>query len=463
MHESDPDAGVPVAYMNVGEDYPDPFDPGPDDNPALADDNGFALAVEHEARRVRIREATRAKVAAERQGSDAPPIDAGTLAEILARPAEPPHRVEGLIPSEAGTLIVAQRKTGKTTLELNLARSLILGEDFLGRFPVRKITGRVTLMNYEVSAAQIARWAAEVGIPGDRLFLVNVRGRRNPLTHPEDRAALVAALKAQATETLIVDPFGRAYTGASQNDSGEVGAWLTDLDYFTRGEVGAVDLILATHAGWNGERSRGSSALEDWADSIITLTRDPDDERVRFLKAMGRDVEVDEDQLSFDPATRLITLTGSGSRKEAAKTRHLDAVVQAVVKAAEAQPGITGNKLLDAIRQAGCPCQKGDELKAAALAVQRGALRIEMGPRKAKQYYSASTSPDVPRRTPAGDVLTSPDLPYIDGGGQQGDVRPSTSPETNPTCQVCEKPLHPSVVDGGFTTHPACQQEGAAA
>src|SRR5687768_13005377 len=60
----------------------------------------------------------------------------------------------------------------------------------------------------------------------------------------------------------------------SQNDPGEVGAWLIGLDQFTRTEVGALDLVLATHAGWNGERTRGSSALEDWADSIITMTRD---------------------------------------------------------------------------------------------------------------------------------------------------------------------------------------------
>lgn len=62
----------------------------------------------------------RAILAAE--GHDEQPFDAGTLAEVLARPAEPAARVDGLIGWEASTLLVAQRKVGKTTLVLNLAR-----------------------------------------------------------------------------------------------------------------------------------------------------------------------------------------------------------------------------------------------------------------------------------------------------------------------------------------------------
>ena len=46
-------------------------------------------------------------------------------------------------------------------------------------------------------------------------------------------------------------------------------------------------LILTAHAGWNGERTRGASALEDWADVVITLVRDPDNDQVRYLRAEG--------------------------------------------------------------------------------------------------------------------------------------------------------------------------------
>jgi hypothetical protein len=398
----------------------------------------FGQLVEQEAGKLRVRAAARALVDAEQRATEpVAAFDAGTLAEVLARPAEPPHRVEGLIPSEASTLIVAQRKTGKTTLELCLARSLIIGGDFLGRFDVRPIAGRVGFLNFEVSAGQLARWARDLGIPDDRLYLVNLRGRRNPLANPEDRAMLAAALRAQQVETLIVDPFGRAYGGQSQNDSGEVGAWLTDLDYFARGEVGASDLVLSAHAGWNGERTRGSSALEDWADSIITLIRDADDDSIRFLRAMGRDVEIDEDRLSFDPTTRLLSMTGAGSRKAVAKVRHLEDLVPAVVQVVKGSPGITGYKLAPALREAGHSCQRGDEIKAAALAVERGLLRIESGKRNSKQYFTAAetpTYPDLPRPTPTGEVLTYPDLPYRSGVGQRGMSEPHL-PRTCPSCE----------------------------
>ncbi len=187
----------------------------------------FAFAVERQAYDLRVREAARVKGAAEKAG-EIPPFDAGLLGELLARPAEPPHRVDGLIPSDAAALIVAARKTGKTTIELNLARSQITGEDFLGRFAVRPITGRVGFLNYEVSAGQIARWADEVGVPRDRLYVVNLRGRRNPLGDPDDRARLAERLGEHEVESLMVDPFGRAYTGQSQNDPGELGpGWQT--------------------------------------------------------------------------------------------------------------------------------------------------------------------------------------------------------------------------------------------
>jgi hypothetical protein len=424
----------------------------PDGTPDLTDEDVeqrlFAQLVAQEAGKLRVRAAARAQVDAEQRAAEpAPAFDAGTLAEVLARPAEPPHRAEGLIPSEASTLIVAQRKTGKTTLELCLARSLIAGDDFLGRFPVRQIAGRVGFLNFEVSAGQLARWARDLGIPQDRLYLVNLRGRRNPLSHPEDRATLAAALREQQVESLIVDPFGRAYGGQSQNDSGEVGAWLTDLDYFARGEVGAVDLVLSAHAGWNGERTRGSSALEDWADSIITLTRDAEDDSVRYLRAMGRDVEVDEDRLSFDPFSRLLSMTGAGSRKAVAKVRHLDDLVPAVVQVVKTAPGITGYKLKTALREAGHSFQRGDEIKAAALAVDRGLLRFEPGPRNSKQYFAATetpTYPDLPRPTPAGDVLTYPDLPLSTGGGQQR----NSEPDLPRSCSACESLASKGITSG---------------
>lgn len=361
----------------------------------------------------------------------APPFDAGTLRELLARPADPPMRMSGLIPWESSTLIVAKRKTGKTTLILNYVRAMLTGTPFLGVYETQPVQpdACVALLNYEVSAAMIARWAAEVGIDHDRFYVVNLRGRRNPLSHPDDRAILAEDLLARNVESIICDPFGRAYTGKSQNDSGEVGAWLVDLDLFTRSEAGAKDLILAAHAGWDGERTRGASALEDWADVIVTLTNDSDDESQRYLKALGRDVEVDEDRLNFDPRTRTLSMSGAGSRKRSKDTRKVSDLSVFVVRLATERPGISFNQLESEIRKYDdAPTfQKGDGGKAAQFARTQGLLRIDAGGvGRPTRCFPVLTPPQPPQTSPdlpGGEVLQPPHLPSkgeVGGGGTGG-------------------------------------------
>ncbi len=383
-----------------------PFDPFDDAASFGSRDGDLAIApgadpnaVAEEVRRIRNREAAQAFVAAEKRACEPlPPFDAGTLADILARPPQPAHRVRDMCAWGGSTLVVASRKVGKTTLDLNLARSLLTGQDFLGRFKVRPVTGRIAILNYEVSGEMLASWAEDHGIDRDRLFLVNLRGKRNPLSHPTDRERLTDLLRSQNVETLIVDPFGRAYTGASQNDAGEVQAFLADLDMFARSEVGATDLVLSAHAGWNGERTRGSSALEDWADTIIQLTfgRDGDeqDSKDRYFRAFGRLGDVDEDRLDFDPSTRRLNLAGVGSRRTVAKTQHIDALVEPVVSAVKANPGAGVAEIIAELRKAGVCFQDRDVSKAGKLAAERGLIELRpLGKGKRTEHYPTPSNP----------------------------------------------------------------------
>ncbi|WIY81390.1 AAA family ATPase [Propionimicrobium sp. PCR01-08-3] len=281
----------------------------------------FDGEVRQRAHRMRVTRAAQELIEAENR-PPRDPLDLGTLAEVLARPTPESDRIEGLAPWEASTLITAQRKIGKTTLSGNLARCLITGAPFLDRFAVKRLDGNLAMLNYEVSGPQLARWLDDMGVDHDRVLLVNLRGRSNPLSDPESRAELTESLRAHNTEALIVDPFGRAFTGDNQNDAGQVTRFLMDLEAFTRSEVRALDLFLTNHAGWEGERSRGSTALEDWPDALWRIVKpNDDDDNSRYFSAFGRDVEVSEDELQFDPETRHLTLTGNGSRKQA-KVEH---------------------------------------------------------------------------------------------------------------------------------------------
>jgi hypothetical protein len=242
----------------------------------------------------------------------------------------------------------------------------------------------------------------------DRLYLVNLRRRRNPLNHDEDRQRLAGLLRTHNVESLIIDPFGRAYTGKSENDSGEVGAWLADLDRFPRGDAGVSDLILSAHAGWDGERTRGASALEDWADSIITLAvgKDDGDELTRYLRAEGRDVLVEEDRLNYDPQTRPLTMAGVGSRKTAARTRHLTGLIPALIEAVNRNPARPATSSVTYSATRTCRSRRATQTKAANLAVEQGLLTLEQGSRGANNYFPSP--PPRPPLTPQREVKRPP-------------------------------------------------------
>jgi hypothetical protein len=373
----------------------------------VANRESYEKDVEKALHRLRVEKEARLRLLHE--GIDpAPPFDAGLLKDISERPPEPLWRINEILPADGSLLVVAQRKTGKTTLMLNAARSLLTGEPFLNRFPCRAATGTVAILNFEVSGSQLAKWAQHVGVPPDGLMLVNLRGRRNPLNYEEDRQQLAALLRDQGVESLIIDPFGQAFHGKSQNDAGEVGAWLAGLDVFARSEVGAHDVILTAHAGWNGERTRGSSALEGWADSVVTMTFGADNQ-TRYLRAIGRDVGVDEDRLSFDPETRLMAMTGGGSRKQAIRVSKAETLVQPVCDVVRENPGISTTDLVGAVRalRSGgvvtIAFQDNDVRQAVNAAVAQRFLRREaLGSGKPIKHYIADPVQAQPSAAKAG-------------------------------------------------------------
>ncbi|HVN76944.1 MAG TPA: AAA family ATPase [Thermoanaerobaculaceae bacterium] len=366
----------------------------------------FEENVAREVQKIRVREEAQRRVKA--LLTPPQPFDAVLLAEVADEPVR--WRVRDLLAAEGRLLLAAQRKTGKTTAALNLARDLLLGGDFLGRFHVEPIVGRVAFLNFEVAKHQLARWARETGIPGDRLLTVHLRGRGNPFSAADDTARLAEVLRSHSVEVAIVDPFGRAYTGKSQNDPGEVGAFLAELDRFADA-AGCSELILTAHAGWEGERTRGASALEDWADTIATLVRDRDDERLRFFHAKGRDVEVEEDRLTYDQATRRLTLTGTGSRASARNARRTEELIAGIVEAVTKEPGATTARLEEMLREGGVGVQHSEVGRAAKAAADAGRVTRVAGPRRSQLHFLPGQEPQSFRVVPSRSSGTSGVVP----------------------------------------------------
>jgi hypothetical protein len=253
----------------------------------------------------------------------APPLTGINLADFLAQPDDPiKYRIDGLLPANARGLIVAAAKAGKTTLVVrNLLACLASGGKFLGRFDVQPVAGTVVYLNLEVGEATVRGWMRTAGIADpDKVIVVNLRGKVSSLnlssTHGRKRFA--DFLAAHGAEIVIADPLAPllAAHGLVEDSNSDVArffAWWSEA----LAQGGVTDDLIAHHAGHAGQRSRGASRLLDEPDAIWTITKakakvedddmlTPDDRR--FITAYGRDVDLPESGLDFDPATGKLTI-----------------------------------------------------------------------------------------------------------------------------------------------------------
>lgn len=310
------------------------------------------------------------------------PAYRATLTEELLIPEQPvSYAVEELLPAGGNALLAAQYKTGKTTFVTNLLRAYADGEPFLGRFQVSPSHGRIAIFNYELSEEQYRRWLRAVGIRNtDRVSVLHLRGYRLPLTSSLIEDWIVAWLKDHDVSMWIADPFARAATGTDENSNTDVGVWLDTFDVI-KDRAGVRDAVLPTHTGRGEqeegmERARGATRLDDWADVRWFLTKDDNDNR--YFRATGRDVELDEAQLLYDPLTRLLTY-GGGDRRWVRGRELAQRVLTYVAEhpgcgVAQIQNGVQGNKgQIDAART---------DL------IRRHKMRVEDGPRNALRHYA---------------------------------------------------------------------------
>ncbi len=273
-------------------------------------------AIEQEAQRAyaqhKGRERARRRIARE-ENKSTKPLQVVTLREALAMgKQEYRYRVEGLLFCDGNTIISAQLKTGKTTYMMNASRALIEGGEFLGRRVNHPIGAdrTVAILSYEMNLSELARWADLVGVPRDRLVIINLRNEVNPLATSRGQDRVVEALKNARAQVVFIDSMVKAHTSESENDADGMSAFLADLDILLRGRAGVEDIIVLAHEGWQGGHTRGSSAVEAWADTIVRLRKKGErGSAPRIMSANGRmDEEVEDVALIFDPETKRLSV-----------------------------------------------------------------------------------------------------------------------------------------------------------
>jgi hypothetical protein len=211
----------------------------------------------------------------------------------------------------------------------------------------------VTLLDTEMNRDKLRYWLSDQRIERpERVAVEPLRGHVSAfdILDPVGRREWVDRLKVLATEVLILDCLRPMLEySASMRTLSPVSCWSRLTRWLHRG---ISELLVVHHMGHTVERSRGSSRLRDWLDVEWRLVREDVDDPAsrRYFSAYGRDVEVIESALDFQPGTRHLIIAGE-PRKDAAPMPCGPALVALLTK----QPGISGRGLVRGL----VPCLPG--------------------------------------------------------------------------------------------------------
>lgn len=356
----------------------------------------FSDEVTREAYRLKVREAAARTVRRENEGATTKPALVG-LADFLAvHDPEIAYRVADLWPIGGRIVTAAQFKTGKTSLMGNLVGAIADGTPFLSKYET--LQGTVAIIDNELDERTLRRWLRDQGIRNTQnVRLVSLRGRVSTfdLLDPQTRAEWAQALA--GCDVIILDCLRPVLDALGLSEDKDAGRFLVTFDALIH-QSGASEAVVVHHMGHSGERSRGDSRIVDWPDATWKLVREDTDDPAspRYFSAFGRDVDVPEARLHFDPVTRHLTI-GTGNRKDAAS----DQVVEPLLDLLRQNPdGLSGRQIETALTTAG---YTQASIRAAIKRAQNAGQTIQTpGPKRSILHFinpSASSALLVRQRT----------------------------------------------------------------
>lgn len=365
--------------VRIDDEFTGAFDGAFDDEFTNGQDTAdtFALDVEREAHRIRVRDAAQRKIRKERERNpgNLAPVQ---LTDFLAIPDEViQYRIDSLWPIGGRVVLAAQFKAGKTTLTNNAVRCLADGEPFLDRFDT--MPARVILLDFEMDSRKVRQWLRDQQIRNTgNVSVIPLRGRVSgfDILDPPTRSEWAARIRGH--DVAIFDCLRPILDSLGLDENRDAGRLLTALDELLN-EAGVPEALLVHHMGHSGERSRGDSRIIDWPDATWKLVRDkPDDEgSPRYFSAYGRDVYRAESHVDYDSTTRRLSLR-AGNRQDAANDRLLPALLDILRVHPE---GLSGRALDDAMVEIGHG--RNESRNARQHAIKRLMVTIGRGERRA--------------------------------------------------------------------------------
>jgi AAA domain len=235
-----------------------------------------------------------------------------SLPELRNRPL-PAALVSGLIAEHSLSGIIAKSGSGKTFIAIDLALSIATNIPWHSR-PVKQ--GTVVYVTAEGSLQLLKRieaWKQQHAVIEDPpLFIVDEAVN---LTKAGDVDWLCAAIEPKLPILIVIDPLANFMPGGDQNDASAIGT-VNAVGFTKLRERTGAAILVVMHAGWSGNRERGSSALRDITDTSILIkvsTRDS----VAGVKTLMLSELKQRDLDSFDPIQlelRRVTVDVDGQR-----------------------------------------------------------------------------------------------------------------------------------------------------
>lgn len=297
--------------MTMTEQYPsyeippvDPFDQlelvGAD-----GDYSGFSSSeseLERQVQRLRVNEAAREQLAREKADKEYVSVFSDySFDSLLKEPDQAEsYTIDKCFLRDCKSIILGNPKAGKTTVSLDIVRSLADGGKFLGKFQARNLTGNAAYINSEVGVNQLKKWVSDTSIQHpEKVKVLMLRGKGLDLASTRAFEDMRKWIEVHEIESLVIDPWQRFFRGADSNFDVDVNRYLEYIDALMDQCAHLTDLFLVAHTPKNSERFKetpsGSGALERWYDSMIVLRSEqqPDGSYKRYMRAaVGRGEEV---------------------------------------------------------------------------------------------------------------------------------------------------------------------------
>ena len=282
-----------------------------------------------------------------------------TIPELIARPRpEVDWRVEHWQPADSRVLMAAQNKVGKTTVTGNLARSLVDGDPWLGIYKTNPVDS-VAIIDFEMSERMLAEWLEAQHIQNaEKVTIIPMRGNASAFNILDEKTRDEWAKRLSGFDYLILDCLAPIFSALAIDGNNEAGRFLTPFDELLA-TAGIPDALIADHMGHQNERATGDHRKRGWPDVEWNIIRETDDmTSARYINAYGRDVEIEESLLNYEPETRHLTLTG-GTRKDVKAREAIPDILELILDADEPLSGraiqvdmAASKHSRDAVRQA---------------------------------------------------------------------------------------------------------------